>query len=211
MEPGINDHKNRLYPVFLKLEQLNILLVGAGNVGLEKLNSLLGNSPAARITVVAPFIKPEVRELLNRHPSCILQARPFELSDLEQKELVFLATDDPGLHAYIKQSAAAKGILVNVADTPDLCDFYLGSIVQKGSLKIAISTNGKSPTIAKRVKEAIDNLLPDEIDGLLDNLQKIRNGMTGDFQEKVRRLNELTRDLTDDFTHSEINVPSHEK
>jgi len=77
MEPGINDNKNRLYPVFLKLEQLNILLVGAGNVGLEKLNSLLGNSPAARITVVAPLVKPEVRELLNRHPSCILQVRPF--------------------------------------------------------------------------------------------------------------------------------------
>ncbi len=133
--------------------------------------------------------------MLADHPACTLIERSFEIADIENKELIFLATDNPGLHADIKKLAAAKGILVNVADTPGLCDFYLGSIVQKGSLKIAISTNGKSPTIAKRIKELIADLFPDEIDELLDNMQTIRNGMKGSFQDKIRQLNELTNSL----------------
>jgi siroheme synthase-like protein len=204
METGINNEKNQLYPVFLKLEQLNILLVGAGNVGLEKLNSLLSNSPQANITVVAPFIRQEVKDLLSDHPFCSLVQRSFEPSDLEKKELVFLATDNPGLHAAIKKLASEKGILVNVADTPGLCDFYLGSIVQKGSLKIAISTNGKSPTIAKRIKELINDMLPEEIDNLLDNMQIIRNGITGSFQDKVKQLNELTNALIAENTDDKL-------
>ncbi|MBL7708279.1 MAG: NAD(P)-dependent oxidoreductase, partial [Chitinophagaceae bacterium] len=84
------DHgiKNQLYPVFLKLEQLNILLVGAGNVGLEKLHSLLSNSPQAKITVVAPIVKQEVRELIQKHPSCTIMERQFQEEDLENKDLV---------------------------------------------------------------------------------------------------------------------------
>jgi len=69
--PGlVSEHKNQLYPIFLKLDQLETLLVGAGNVGLEKLQSLLSNSPEARITIVAPDIKDEVRSLIEKHPSC---------------------------------------------------------------------------------------------------------------------------------------------
>src|SRR5260221_10923875 len=156
MATGIDNDRNQLYPVFLKLEQLNILLVGAGNVGLEKLNSLLSNSPQAKITVVAPFIKQEVKDLLANHSSCSFIQRPFEPSDLNKKELVFLATDNPGLHADIKKLAAEKGILVNVADTPGLCDFYLGSIVQKGSLKIAIPKIVNCLLFAKELKNLLN-------------------------------------------------------
>ncbi|MGC4036915.1 MAG: bifunctional precorrin-2 dehydrogenase/sirohydrochlorin ferrochelatase [Chitinophagaceae bacterium] len=191
----LDANKNQLYPVFLKLDHLRILLVGAGNVGLEKLTSLLSNSPFANITVVAPLVKEEIRTLLLKHQSCSIIERSFERGDIENKELIFLATDNPSLHEDIKKLAAEKGILVNVADTPGLCDFYLGSIVQKGSLKIAISTNGKSPTIAKRIKEIINELLPDDIDSVLDNMQVIRNRMKGDFKEKIRQLNELTSAL----------------
>jgi siroheme synthase-like protein len=186
---------NKLYPVFLKLEELELLLVGAGNVGLEKLQSLLSNSPGAKITLVAPIIKDEVKELLAQHTNCSTEERKFEESDLENKDIVVLATDDKALHQQIKLLARKKRILVNVADTPELCDFYLGSIVQKGNLKIAISTNGYSPTIAKRVKEVLNETLPDEIDELLTNMQSIRNKMSGDFAQKVKELNELTKQL----------------
>ncbi len=188
---------NQLYPVFLKLSELNTLLVGAGNVGLEKLTSLLSNSPEANITVVAPLIKQEVRELLSDHPSCEMIQRSFEEVDLKKKNLVILATDDSALHKKIKGIAKERGILVNVADTPDLCDFYLGAIVQKGNLKVAISTNGKSPTVAKRVKEIIADLIPGEIDGLLNNLEKVRKNLDGSFEDKVRQLNELTKSLAE--------------
>jgi siroheme synthase-like protein len=190
------DTKNQLYPVFLKLDQLELLLVGGGNVGLEKLHSLLTNSPEANISIVAPEIKEEIRRLVYKHPTCKIIQREFQNDDLENKDLIILATDKGKLHGEIKVLATQKGILVNVADTPDLCDFYLGSIVQKGNLKIAISTNGKSPTIAKRIKEVLNEALPDEIDDLLNNMQNIRNKMSVDFAGKVKRLNELTRSLT---------------
>lgn len=195
MAKNNNDNKNNLYPIFLKLEELELLLVGAGNVGLEKLTSLLSNSPAAKITVVAPFVKEEIRQMLESHPPCKIIQRSFETSDLENKDLVILATNDKELHKRIKSLADEKRILVNVADTPELCDFYLGSIVQKGNLKIAISTNGKSPTAAKRIKELLEDVMPDEMDELLINLNLIRNKLSGDFAQKVKQLNELTKTL----------------
>ena len=87
--------------------------------------------------------------------------------------------------------------MVNVADTPDLCDFYLGSIVQKGNLKIAISTNGKSPTAAKRIKEVLHEALPGELDDVIENLHKVRNKLNGNFEYKVKRLNDITRMLVE--------------
>lgn len=195
-------NKNKLYPVFLKLEELELLLVGAGNVGLEKLHSLLSNSPEAKITVVAPVIINEVRELLQNHPSCNLVQRSFEETDLNNKDLVVLATDNKELHKKIKALAEEKGILVNVADTPDLCDFYLGSIVQKGNLKIAISTNGKSPTAAKRIKEVLNKALPGELDEVIENLHEVRNKLNGNFEYKVKKLNALTKVLVDETEYN---------
>ena len=109
------DKKNQLYPVFLKLDQLELLLVGGGNVGLEKLHSLLANSPAAKIAIVAPHVKEELRRLVYRHPSCKIFQREFQQEDLENKDLVILATDQPELHKEIKALATEKGILVTVS------------------------------------------------------------------------------------------------
>ncbi len=186
---------NRLFPVFLKLETLDVLLVGGGNVGLEKLSALLANSPDARVTVVADRFLDDLRALAAAHPAVTLAERTFEFSDLDEKDLVVLATDDPTLHESIKRVTGERRILTNVADTPALCDFYLGSIVQKGDLKIAISTNGKSPTVAKRLREFLTDVIPDSIQETLDNLTAVRERIRGDFAEKVRRLNELTEGL----------------
>jgi siroheme synthase-like protein len=195
MDSNVATNKNTLYPVFLKLEELNTLLVGAGNVGLEKLHSLLANSPAANITIIAPVVKEEVRALISQHPTCCIEERTFSDDDLNNKHLVICATDNRVLHLHIKELCKVKNLLVNVADTPDMCDLYLGSIVQKGNIKIAISTNGKSPTIAKRIKEVLADMLPDEMEELLSNMQQIRNGIKGGFDEKVRQLNDITKVL----------------
>ena len=189
------DKKNQLYPVFLKLDQLELLLVGGGNVGLEKLHSLLANSPEAKVSIVAPEVKDEIKKLVLRHPTCKIFQREFQYDDLNDKDLVILATNNRSLHEEIKTKATEKSILVNVADTPDLCDFYLGSIVQKGNLKIAISTNGKSPTAAKRIKEVLHEALPGELDDVIENLHKVRSKLNGNFEYKVKKLNKLTRTL----------------
>lgn len=184
--------QNKLYPIFVKLENLHTLLVGAGNVGSEKLESLLKNSPEANVTIVADVVCADVAEMIAGNANIRLLKRKFFTSDLEGKDLLILATDDRALHEKIKIEARKRRILTNVADTPDLCDFYLGSVVQKGDLKIGISTNGKSPTFAKRFREYLEEFLPDGTQELVDNLNAFRNNLKGDFQYKVKALNELT-------------------
>ncbi|HET9826471.1 MAG TPA: TSUP family transporter [Chitinophagaceae bacterium] len=209
---SVQEHKNQLYPIFLKLDQLETLVVGAGNVGLEKLQSLLSNSPEAKITVVAPDVKGEVKHLASRHPSCQILQRSFIDADLNNKDLVILATKNRKLHEYVKNLAKGKSIIVNVADTPDLCDFYLGSIVQKGSLKIAISTNGLSPTIAKRIKEVINDLIPKEMESVLENMTTIRQRLNGSFEKKVKQLDDLTKMLVSkQITLQDLNKPEQKR
>jgi siroheme synthase-like protein len=191
---------NNLFPIFIKLEELKLLIVGGGNVGLEKLQTVLQNSPSTPITLVAPEIHSLIRDLAEKHPNIRLLERPYHPNDLDYADIAIVAVDDRAVSETIAHDARDKGILVNVADTPDLCDFYLGSIVRRGNLKIAISTNGKSPTVAKRLKEEIGNMIPDEMDAVLDNMQTIRTHLNGDFADKVRRLNELTSVLTTSHT-----------
>jgi precorrin-2 dehydrogenase / sirohydrochlorin ferrochelatase len=190
--------KNRLFPIFLKLEELDVLLVGGGNVGLEKLSAMLNNSPDTKVTMVADMFRDELREYVQNFPNVTLIERKFEFNDLNNRDLVILSTDSPDLHASIKRVTAERHILCNVADTPDLCDFYLGSIVQKGDLKIGISTNGKSPTMAKRMREFLDDIIPENVQQLLENLREIRKSIKGDFQEKIRIMNEVTEGMVKD-------------
>ena len=187
--------KNRHFPVFLKLEELDVLLVGGGNVGLEKLSAMLNNSPDTKVTMVADMFRDELREYVKDYPNVTLIERKFEFNDLNNRDLVILSTDNPDLHASIKRVTSERHILCNVADTPDLCDFYLGSIVQKGDLKIGISTNGKSPTMAKRMREFLDDIIPENVQQLLENLREIRKSIKGDFQEKIRIMNEVTEGM----------------
>ncbi len=184
--------KNLLFPVFLKLNELKLLIVGGGYVGLEKITAVLDNSPHTDITLVAPDIRAEIIALSNQYSNLKLIHKSFEINDLEDKDLVIVATNDKPLNLQVKAWAKEKRILTNVADTPDACDFYLSSVVKKGSLKIAISTNGKSPTVAKRVREVLEETFPDELETVLENLVKIRAKLKGDFTDKVLRLNDLT-------------------
>jgi len=197
-----SNHKeaNRLFPVFLKLESLSVLIVGGGNIGLEKLSALLSNAPLTNIKLVSISICDEIRKLAIDYPNIELKERVFLPADADERDIVIIAIDDKNESIQIKEIVKAKGKLVNVADKPELCDFYMGSIVQKGNLKIGISTNGKSPTVAKRLKELFNDLLPEEIDQLLDNMQAIRSRLQGNFADKVNQLNAITKDFVLDKT-----------
>lgn len=188
---------NQLFPVFLKLNQLHTVIIGAGPVGLEKLNAVLGQSELAGITVIAKEISQDVYDLAKRLPQVKLLKKSYAAADLEQADLVIAATNDNILNEEIIRDAHALKLLVNVADKPDLCDFYLGSIVKKGDLKIAISTNGKSPTIAKRLKELFNDNLPGELDITLQQMSSLRNTLQGDFSSKVKKLNEVSAVLVE--------------
>lgn len=191
----MSENKNNLFPVFFKLEELRLLIIGAGEIGYEKLCAVLTNSPNTRIRIVANYFKPEVEELSFQFPNIQLIFADYKAVFLEQCDLVIAAVNDVELAEQIKNEAKQKGKLINVADKPSLCDFYLGSVVTKGDIKIAISTNGKSPTLAKRLKEFFMEVLPDEIETTLSNLHIIRNNIKTGFKDRIKKLNEITASL----------------
>lgn len=182
---------NTLFPVFLKLEKLTTLVVGGGYVATEKLTAIFQNSPQANVRLVAKEICEEVRKFIAEQ-NIPYEERAFEATDLEGIDLAIIAINDKDISYEIHSACLDKGVLTNVADKPELCDFYLSSVVQKGNLKIAISTNGKSPTIAKRVKEVLTEAFPHEMDDVLNNMANIRQQLGGDFSDKVRQLNDIT-------------------
>lgn len=188
---------NQMFPIFLKMSEISTLIVGGGNVGHEKLAAILKNSPNANVTVVSIEFGSELLELAKEFSSVKLIQKKFENSDLDTHHIALLATDNYELHQEIQKEANKRKMIVNVADTPDLCDFYLGSVVTKGDLKIGISTNGKSPTLAKRMREFLEEALPEETQQLLDNLRDIRDKLKGDFAFKVKKLNDITQQVFD--------------
>lgn len=188
---------NYLFPVFLKLETLSVLVVGGGKVGLEKLSAIIQNSPKTSVQLVSITISNDIRSLAEKHKNIELIEREYQINDLDLKDIVIIAIDDPSDSRKIRDEAKSQGKLVNVADKPDICDFYLSSVVQKGDLKLAISTNGKSPTTAKRLKEVLQEALPAELHSVINNLHKIRNKLNGNFEYKVKKLNKLTKILVE--------------
>ena len=144
---------------------------------------------------MATVISEEIKQLAKNYINITLFERAYKPEDVNTVDIVIAALNDRTVSEQVQKDAKQSGKLINVADQPELCDFYLSSIVQKGNLKIAISTNGKSPTIAKRVKEMLNETLPNEMDELLCSMQQIRNKLSGDFADKVKQLNEITKNL----------------
>ena len=216
---------NPLYPAFFRLDRLQMLIVGAGEVGEEKLSFILKSSPNARVTLVAPWMGEELRTLLDTYDNAAGMVgadaqvadraerpkriwytsagghvswyrREFHPADVQDADLVVAATNYREVNQAVWTAAKAARRLTNIADTPELCDFYLGSIVTRGPLKVAISTNGQSPTFAKRFRQWLEHELPEkETTDLIENLHLFRDRLTGDFRAKVRELNTLTSGL----------------
>ena len=186
--------KNELYPVFLKVSKLNVMIIGGGAVGFEKLSFLLKSSPNANVVVAAKEFSNDLIDLAKKY-KIPLMWRPYSKNLLHKQHMVIAATNDTEVNQEIHQDAKAKQLLVNVADTPELCDFYLGGIVTKGNVKVAISTNGKSPTMAKRLRQFFEEVIPENIDDLVLNLNIYRQSIKGTFTSKVSKLNQLTQSL----------------
>ena len=190
--------ENNLLPIFLKLENLLTLIVGGGNVAFEKLNAILMNSPKAKIRLVSADISQEIESLVNGNPRVEIINSEFQPSHFEGVQIVITALNNIELSAKIKALANEKNLLYNAADKPDICDFYLGSVVTKGNLKIGISTNGKSPTMAKRIKEVLNDSIPKEITDSIENMSRLRGHIKGNLGDKIKKLNRVTATLIKD-------------
>ena len=186
--------RNNLYPLFLKVKNLEILIVGGGFVAEEKLSFLLKSSPDAKVTMVSPFFRAGTLELIKKGDVTII-TNIYQEKYIQGKHIVIATTDIPEVNIRVYKDCRAQSKLVNVADNPPYCDFYMGGIVTKGNVKVAISTNGKSPTTAKRLRQFFEEVLPENIDDLVRNLNEYRKTIQGDFEQKVEILNEFTKGL----------------
>jgi len=160
-----------LLPIFLKLDGRRGLVVGAGTVAFDKINSLL--KTGLRLRVVAPLARQEIRQLAIEGRLEWIE-RPFEIADIDGIDLVIAATNSAEVNAQVYREAVARRILVNSVDDPPHCDFYFGSVVSRGKLQIAISTAGESPAFAQRLRREINAQLPVDLGPWLDDLGRLR-------------------------------------
>lgn len=142
-----------LFPMFLKLQGKRCLIVGAGNVGEPKIQGLL--ETGAKIRVVALQASPAVREWA-RAGKIELELRAYTTDDLRDVFLAVVATSSRTLNERVYREAQVRGVLCNVVDVPDLCDFYYPSVVRRGDLQIAVSTAGQSPSLAQKIRQQLE-------------------------------------------------------
>src|SRR5450432_344433 len=160
-----------LFPMFLKLEGRPCLVVGAGTVALEKIETLLPTGAA--LHVVAPHALPQIQALA-AEGRLAWTAREFATTDLDGVFIVIAATATPSVNHAVYEEATRRHILCNAVDDPPFCDFYFGSLVRRGDLQIAISTNGDSPALSQRLRREIDAMLPDDLGDWLAHLGPLR-------------------------------------
>jgi siroheme synthase-like protein len=160
-----------MFPLFLKLEGRNCLLVGAGRVAEAKLQSLLQSS--AQVKVVAPKATPRIRRFA-KLGAVVWKKREFRATDLEGMVLVVAATSSHRVNAAVRKAARACGVLCNAVDDPQNCDFYYPAIVRRGGLQVAISTGGASPELASRLRRELESYFGPEYGPWIDHLARRR-------------------------------------
>lgn len=161
----------KYYPVNLDIRRQSCLVVGGGAVGTRKVRTLL--DCGAVVTVVSPEVTNPIAVLAGEN-RISLRLRPYLASDLDGVFLVIGATDNKDLNRAIHQDACMKGKLCNIADQPDLCNFILPSVIDRGDLIIAISTSGKSPAFARRLREQLEAQFGPEYAGFLKLMGAVR-------------------------------------
>jgi uroporphyrin-III C-methyltransferase / precorrin-2 dehydrogenase / sirohydrochlorin ferrochelatase len=166
------------FPVFLRLSGRRVLLVGAGPVGASKLQGLL--DAGALITVVAPEIVAEIEQAAAANAAAItLKKRPFEVSDLDGVWYV-VAAATPEVNRAVARAAEERQLFVNAVDDPPNATAYLGGVLRRGGVTVAISTDGHAPALAGLLREGLDALLPQELAEWLDEARAVRKKWLAD-------------------------------
>jgi len=186
----------RYYPIQLDVRSRRCLVVGGGAVGTRKVGTLL--SCGAQVAVVSPEVTDELRRLSARDV-ITLRERVYAASDLEGIFLVIGATDDEELNRRVSADAAVLGILCNIADRPEKCNFILPAIVQRGDLVLTVSTSGKSPALAKKLRRELERQFGEEYAVLLRLMGAIRKRLLAEAHAP-----EAHKPIFEKIVHSDI-------
>lgn len=172
------------YPVNLKIKGKKCVVVGGGEVAERKIKSLL--EKGASVTIISPEITSRLEQLGREGKISHLPVTYFS-SPLKDAFLVIAATDDRTINSCVAQDASKLGILVNVVDSPTESSFILPATLNRGDLVIAVSTAGKSPALARKIKEDLAFIYPEEYSDLLDMITKARGKIKSKYPDSQRR------------------------
>ena len=174
-----------LFPMFLKLAGKQCLVVGAGKVGEPKIAGLI--DPGANIHVVALDAGSQVREWADAG-KIALELRAFSATDLDGKFLAVVATASTSLNELIYREAQRRGVLCNVVDVPQLCDFFYPAVVRRGDFQIAISTAGQSPSLAQRIRQQLEKRFGEGYADWVERLGETRRLVLASALDKETKL-----------------------
>lgn len=165
------------YPVALDLTGRPCLVVGGGAIAQRKVAGLI--QAGARVTVVSPSLAPPLLQLAAEAP-LRWKPREYEAGDAAGFTLVMVATDDRAVNAAVAAECRERGVWVNCADDPERCDFILPSVLRRGAVTVAVSTGGRSPTLARLLREELDALLPLDVAPLTEVVADVRHALSED-------------------------------
>lgn len=173
-----------LFPMFVDLENQNIVVIGAGVVALRKIEQLIKFSP--KLTVIAPMIHEEIKVLSQTHEITLLE-RKYVIEDCENRFLVIGALDDLGEQEKIYKTCMSAKTPVNCVDSPLLCSFIFPALIVEGDLCVGINTSGKAPAVSSALRQFLTKLIPQGIHDLIERVHTIRqNEKVGkERQEKI--------------------------
>ena len=181
-----------LFPIALKLSDRPVAVIGAGGVAQRKIRELL--RCGALVTVIAPEA---TEEIVRRRDAgeLVWRARAFEDADLDGMGLVFAATAERAVNLEVVRAAHARGLLVNVADVPDLCDFYLPAVERRGAVTVAVSSGGCSPALAGQLVRELGQALPATLERYTELLAEARAQLLKRYPDDPARRHRLGRAL----------------
>ena len=172
------------FPIFINLKEKPITIIGGGDIALRKVKLLIKADP--KITVISKVVCSDLKELMKQHDHKIV-IKSFQESDLKTPVLIIAATNNPKLNKRISTYAQQNNILINVVDQPKLCTYTMGSIVERDSLVISISSGGKAPVLVRNIREKIETVIPQSYAELVRFSGSLRSVIKKKIQSGVKR------------------------
>ena len=200
-----------LFPMFVKLAGRRVVVIGGGEIAAGKIDGLL--EAGARVRIVSPALNAALKTLIEQS-KIEWNEKEFAPEDLADAFLAIAATSVPSVNAAVYRAAEERGLLCNAVDDIENCHFYYGSVVQRGDLQIAISTNGKSPALAQRLRKVLEEQFGDEYEAWIDWLgaarEVLRASDAAPAQTKAVLHKLASREGFEHFLHDAARKPSTE-
>lgn len=184
------------FPICLELKDRKCVVIGGGEIAERKVNTLIACE--AKVTVISPEVTAGLKALSAKKKISYLQ-KEYEASDLEQAFLVIVATNQTEINAQIYRDASRKNLLINVVDSPRYCNFIVPALVKRGDLLLSISTSGKSPALAKKIREKLESEFGEEYQQFLEIMGELREKVLTQVDSPL-----LRREIFEHFVDSDI-------